>query len=273
MRHSSIILIFALTLSSLALAGPQAAEEYGFDGWPGKNGALKQGVALWDVSLPAYEVHSRRDRLTTSGEVIVRFRDKGGNKPIFEVALRVFDGVHEAQEHLLTYLDTSTLHLPFSKTLGLDVGDVAFATMNGEVLDNAVFTRNNVYVRVSLLASSACTSLGPLVSHTARKIDQTVEAEKQTLKAKGLSKPKIKKFGPASLTLRPNEPTDLHLQASDPLGGSLEYHFDEAGGMVWQEQGRWMFMAEKPLTYTVSVYVLNEHFLMATRSVSIEVIK
>ncbi len=265
MRHSSMIALFALTLSSLALASPQAATEYGFDSWPGKSGALKQGVALWDVSLPAYEVHSRRDRLTTSGEVIVRFKDKGGDKPVFEVALRVFDSVHEAQSHLLTTLDTSTLHLPLSKTLGLDVGDVAFATMDGEVLDNVVFTRNNVAIRVSLLASS-CASLGPLVSDTARRIDQT-------LKAKGLSKPRIKKFAPHSLTIRPNEPTDLELQATDPLGGTLEYHFDEAGGMVWQEKGRWLFMAEKPLTYDVTLYVLNEHFLMATRTVSIKVVE
>ena len=186
MRHSSIIAIFALALSSLALAGPQAATEYGFPSWPGKSGALKQGVALWDVSLPAYEVHSRRDRLTTSGEVTIRFKDKGGNKPVFEVALRVFDSVNEAQEHLLTYLDTSTLHLPLSKTLGLDVGDVAFATMSGEVLDNAVFARNNVYIRVSLLASS-CTSLGPLVSSTAQKIDQAIETGKQTTSAKDLT--------------------------------------------------------------------------------------
>jgi hypothetical protein len=266
MRHAAII-VFALTLASPSQAG--VAQEYGFDAWPGKGGALRQGVALWEVSLPAHEVHSRRDRLSTSGEVIVRFEDRGGNTPVFEVALRVFDSVHEAQSHLLTYLDTCTLHLPLAKTLGLDIGDVAFATMDGEVLDNVAFTRSNVYVRVTLLSSTG-SSPGPLVSDTARKIDQNVESQKQALSPAGLSKPVISKLGP-SLTTSPDTPTEIQLEATDPLGGALEYHLDEAGAMIWQENGRWLFMAEKPLAYTVTLHVLNEHFLMASRSVTITV--
>jgi len=266
MRHATII-VLALTLASPSHAG--VAQEYGFDAWPGKGGALRQGVALFDVSLPAYEVHSRRDRLSTSGEVIVRFKDRGGNTPVFEVALRVFDSVHEAQGHLLTFLDTCTLHLPLSETLGLDVGDVAFATMDGEVLDNVVFTRNNVYIRVSLL-SSAGSSPGTLVSDTARRIDQNIESQKQVQSPGQLKRPTISQLGP-SLTTHSNTPTEIKLVATDPLGGALEYHFDEAGSMIWQENGRWLFMAEKPLAYTVTLHVLNEHFLMASRSVTITV--
>lgn len=267
MRHATII-VLALTIAHPAHAG--VAQEYGFDSWSGKAGALRQGVALFDVDLPAYDIHSRRDRLTTSGEVIVRYKDRGGNEPVFEVALRVFDSVHEAQSHLLTYLDTCTLHLPVAGSLGLDIGDVAFATMDGEVLDNVVFARSNVYIRVTLLAPVA-SSPGPLVSDTARRIDQNVESQKQALSPEDLEKPVISRFGP-SLATKPGEPTEIQLQASDPLGGALEYHFDEAGAMIWKQNGRWLFMAEKPLTYSITLYVLNERFLMARKTVSIKVL-
>jgi hypothetical protein len=275
MRHAITAIVFALTFTGIAGADilAPAKAEYGFEAWPGKAGALKQGVALWDVDLSAYEVHSTRHRLPSTGEMVVRFAEKNGTKPVFEVGVRVFDSVAEAQTFLLEALNASTLHLPLAKALGLDVGDVAFATMRGEVVDTALFTRNNVYVRVALVGQPKGSSLGPVVSTTARKIDEIVEVEEQTKKAKGLKKPRIVKFSAAQPVARPMTPVAIDLQVTDPRGDKVEYHFDEAGGYVWQDKGAWWFQAEIPSDYTVTLFAVNEHFLQSRKTLTIRIEK
>ncbi|MBW2262993.1 MAG: hypothetical protein JRG91_13530, partial [Deltaproteobacteria bacterium] len=158
MRHPAAALLALLVTASPVLAsdalGP-VKQSYAYDAWPGKTGALRQGVALLDVDMSGHEVHSRRNRLTTTGEMIVRYAAPNEAKPAFEVGVRVFDSIVEAQEHLLVFLNTSTMDWPRGDTMGLSTGDVSFASKQAGSFDAIVFVRSNVYVRVALLASAS----------------------------------------------------------------------------------------------------------------------
>ncbi|MBW2262584.1 MAG: hypothetical protein JRG91_11475, partial [Deltaproteobacteria bacterium] len=88
-----------------------------------------------------------------------------------------------------------------------------------------------------------------------------------------LKKPKIAAFEPASTVTQPNAPVMIDLEVSDPKGETVEIHFDEGGAQVYEQAGAWYVMAEKPLTYTVTVFAVNEHFLISEKSFTIRVEK
>lgn len=272
MRHPAAALLVLLVTASPALAsdalGP-AKQTYGHDAWPGKDGALRQGVALGDVDMAGHVVHSTRNRLTTSGEMIVRYAPPNAAKPAFEVGVRVFDSVAQAQEHLLVFLNTSTMEWPRGDALGLATGDVSFASAHSEVFDAIVFVRANVYVRISALSAATA----PDIALIAGRIDAKILASKKAKKAKHLKKPQIAAFAPASAVVQPNAPVRIDLQVSDPRGEDLQIHFDEAGAQIWEQGGEWWIQAEKPLSYTVTVFAVNEHYLMSSKSFTITVEK
>jgi len=265
--------LLVLLVASPALAsdtlGP-AKDSYGFDVWPGKGAVLRQGVALGDVDMDGYVVHSHRNRLSTSGEMILRYAAPNATKPDFEVGVRVFDSVAAAQHHLLVFLDGSTMFWPRGDTLGLDTGDVSFTSGTAGALDTIVFTRANVYVRVAMLASASST---PDIAAIAGRIDARILGEKKAKSAKHLKKPKIVACSPASAVTQPNAPVRIDLEVTDPRGEDVQIHFDEAGAVVWEQEGTWWFQAEKPLDYTVTLFAVNEHYLMSTRSFTIRVEK
>ena len=272
MRIQATALLVLLVASPVLAAdtlGP-AKKSYAHDAWPGKHASLRQGVALGDVDMDGHVVHSQRNRLTTSGEMIVRYAAPNATKPAFEVGVRVYDSVAAAQEHLLVFLDASTMFWPRGDTLGLATGDVSFASKTGDAFDTILFTRANVYVRVALLSSATST---PDIAAIAGRIDAQILGTKKAKKPGQLEKPRITSFSAASAVTQPNAPVRIDLEVSDPRGESVEIHFDEGGAQVWQQGGEWFVQAEKPLTYTIRVFAVNEHYLMSTRSLAITVQK
>jgi hypothetical protein len=275
MRHLSAITVALLVLPAAALGSELdiAARDYGFDAWQGKGGVLRQGVALGDLDLPGFEVKSVRKRLATSGETILRFGEKNSSRHAFEVAVMVADGVQEAQEHLLGFLGTSTMQLPGAGAFGIQTGDVAFATAYGEVVEMVAFTRNNVYVRVTLVEMPAGTCMPDLVPLAAERIDALIVHEEVAKGKADLEKPRIEKLSAASPVTGPGQPVEVFLSVTDPRGEAVDLLIDEGGGMVYEEGGRRFFVAEKPLDYTVTVYAVNEHFLVSSRSLAIRVVE
>lgn len=271
MRYALPILVFLLSpVASASDLTEEARQTYGFESWPGKSGPLKQGLALHEVDLEPWQVHSRRNRLTTSGEIIVRY-GAPNSKPAFEIGVRVFDSVPDAQEHLLAFLGGSTMVVPRGDSLGLSIGDISFATKEGGGFDSIAFVRNNVTVRLSrIYLASGGPVADPDIRQIAERIDARIIKEKVAKKAKHLGKPRIKKFTSASTT-KPDEPVEIALKITDPKGGHIEIHFDEGGGMVYEKDGTWYFQAEKPLEYTITVYAINERFLVSQRSLTIRV--
>ncbi len=264
-------------LASVALADElldKAKQTYDFDKWPGKDGALKQGFALKSLDLSPYEIASVRNRLRTSGEMIFRYRIKGATKHVFEVSLRVLDTVAAAQEHLLKYLSTCTMTVPNGSTLGLAVGDISFAVKSGGAFQAIAFVRNNVFVRITLMARPGGEGeILPDISDVAKKIDAAIKNEAEVKTTAELNKPQVTEFSPASDTVEPDKPVELKLTVKDPKGEKVELHMEEGGGMVYEKDGKRYFKAEKPGTYTVTVYAVNEHFLATKKSITITVQK
>jgi len=264
MKTGLIITALLFSTSSLASTGLDPAKtEYGFDAWP-EDASLRQGLDLGSVDLSPYVEHSRRNHLSTSGEMIVRYREANGTSPALEIAIMVQDSVSGAQEHLLSVLSASTIHLPRAGDLGLCVGDVSFASGN-VVIDTVLFTRANVYVRVTRIGS------GPDIAAIASRIDARILSEKKAKSAKQLAKPRIEKLSAPSSAL-PGQAVPIALEVTDPSGSEVDLLFDEGGAMVYREDGRWYFYAEMPLDYTVTLYALNDHFLVSKRSFSVKVI-
>lgn len=272
-----IALSLLVLLASAALADEvldRAKQTYGFDKWPGKDGTLKQGLALKKLDLSPYEIASVRNRLRTSGEVIFRYRMKGGTKHVFEVSLRVLDTVAVAQEHLLKYLSTCTMTVPNGSTLGLAVGDICFAAKSDGAFRAIAFVRNNVFIRITLMAKPAGEGeILPDISDIANKIDAAIKSEAEVKTTAELNKPEISEFSPASDTVEPDKPVELKLDVKDPKGEKVELHIEEGGGMVYGEGGKRYFKAEKPGTYTITVCAVNEHFLVTKKSITITVQK
>lgn len=252
----------------------RAKQTYGFDKWPGKDGALKQGLALKKLDLSPYEIASVRNRLRTSGEIIFRYRMKGSTKHVFEVSLRVLDTVAAVQEHLLKYLSTCAMTVPNGSTLGLAVGDISFAVKSDGAFRAIAFVRNNLFIRITLMAKPAGEGeILPDISDIANKIDAAIKNESEVKTTAELNKPEISEFSPASDTVEPDKPVELKLTVKDPKGEKVELHIDEGGGMVYEKDGKRYFKAEKAGTYTVTVYAVNEHFLVTKKSITITVQK
>jgi hypothetical protein len=275
MRFKLSFVLAFLVLEPTVLADSEldtAKKTYGFASWPGKDGALRQGVALREVDLSLYEEHSTRNRLTTTGEMIVRYSEKTGTQPAFEVAVRVFDSVHEAQTHLLSFLNGSTMDLTRGEKLGLSVGDVSFATKAGATFNLIAFTRSNVSIRIATYKKPfGDTATYPDIVPVATKIDARILSEAVAKKAKHLKKPRIAKFSALKPVTKPDGPVRLLLKVTDPRNEHVEIHFDEGGGMVYEHEGLRYFKAEKPLEYTVTVHAVNEHFLISKKSLTIRV--
>jgi hypothetical protein len=268
----AVVLLAACALADEVL--DKFKQTYEFDKWPGKDGTLKQGLALKSLDLSPYEIASVRSRLETSGEMIFRYRVKGGTKHVFEVSLRVLDTVAEAQEHLLQYLSTCTVTIPNGSTLGLAVGDISFAAKDNNSFHTIAFVRNNVFIRITLMAKPAGEGeILPDISDIAKKIDAGIKNEAEVKTTAELNKPQVTEFSPASATVQPDKPVELTLDVKDPKGEKVELHIDEGGGMVYEESGKRYFKAEKPGTYTVTVCAVNEHFLVTKKSVTITVQK
>jgi hypothetical protein len=268
----AIVLIAACALADDVL--DKFKQTYEFDKWPGKDGALKQGLALRKVDLPGYEIASVRNRLRTSGEMIFRYKVRGGTKPVFEVALKVLDTVAAAQVDLLKYLSTCTMTVPNGSTLGLAVGDISFAVKAGGSFQAIAFVRNNVFIRISLMGRPAGEAqIPPDIAEIAKKIDAAIKNEAEVKTTAELNKPQVTEFSPASATAEPDKPVELKLNVKDPKGEKVELHIDEGGGMVYEKDGKRYFKAEKPGTYTVTVYAMNEHFLVTKKSITITVQK
>lgn len=273
-----VCVIFVL-LSAAALADEmldKTKQTYDFEKWPGKDGALKQGVCMKEVDLSSYEVMSVRSRLFTSGGTILRYRVKGAKKPAFEIAVKVLDTVGEAHEELVRFLSGCTMKVPRGDTVGLQAGDVCFAAKDKDVLKAAVFVRNNVFVRVSAMPAPANSDVkaSPDVAQIAKKIDTQVKQEEEAQKPQDLNKPVISEFSVLSAageSVKADTPVEVSFKVSDPEGEKMQVHFDEGGGMVYEYEGKRYFKAEKPGKYTVTAYVINEHFLVSRKSVVIQV--
>lgn len=250
-------------------------EAYDFDNWPGKEGVLRQGVTLKKLDFSPYEIISVRSRLLSSGETILRYGIKGSSRPVFEVSVTVYDSVTGAQEGLLKFLSGCTASVPRGQTLGIDVGDINFAAKKGNVFTNVVFVRNNILIKVKTTGSGNKSEVEiiPDASETAKKIDEHIKGMEQAEEAKDLFRPEITVFSPVSGTVKPDTPVEIKLEVKDPKDGKLDICFDEAGGMVYTQDGKRYFKAEKPGEYTITIYAMNERFLVSKKSMTIRVEK
>jgi hypothetical protein len=270
-----VLLVLLVLFAIPAFAGDileKIKEAYDFDNWPGKDGKLRQGIRLKGVDLAPYEIASVRDRLATSGETILRYRVAGAKKHVFEVAVRVHDSVAQAQEALVAFLGTCTVRLPRGSDSGVAVGDMSFVGKDGDAVRTIAFVRNNVFIRVSLLPSPDSEAVVQFdAAAIAAKIDEQIKQEEEAAESGDLKKPVISEFTAATGQVAPDTPVEIKLEASDPREDTLEIRFDEGGGMVYEEDGRRYFKAEKPGVYTVTVYVVNEHFQVSRKSITITV--
>jgi len=266
-----LLLLFFILVSSVLLFGDdefleRAKKTYGFDEWEGKDGALKQGIPLKEMDFSPYEVVSERHTLPTSGIITLRYgRDK---RVVFEVSVKVCDSVIGAQEELLKFLATCTLRVPTGESFGLKVGDVCYAAKENGIFRTIVSVRNNIFVRVHLVRVE---ETSPDISEIASRIDERIKSEAEVEDAEELNKPIIKEFSIVEETVKANSPVEVILKIEDPKGEKVERFIDEGGGMVFEKDGKLFFKAEKPGEYTVTVYVINEHFLVSKRSVTIQV--
>ena len=265
-----------LLLTSLVFADgllDRARQDYGFDGWPGRDGALKQGVLLKKVDLSPYEVVSVRNMPASSGGVTLRYGAKDTGRPAFEVRAKVLDSALEAQEELLRFLCSCTAKVPKGDALGVAVGDVCFAAKDAGVLKAVAFSRNNVFVLVRLMPARGAgeAEVPPDAGGIAGKIDERIKQEEEAKSAQDLNRPVISEFSAAGATAKPDSPVEVTLEVSDPKGEKLDILFDEGGGMLYEHEGKRYFKAEKPGLYKISVYVINEHFLVSMKSITIRV--
>ncbi len=269
-------LVFLMAAPALAGETPldTAKETYGYDNWPGRDGALKQGIALKDLDLPPYEIKSVRNRLATSGRMILRYGVKGEKKILFEVTVKVLDTVLDAHEELITYLSACAARMPDGKSAGVEVGDVCYAAKEEGTVRTVVFVRNNIFVKVSLLgkAGGSETPIVPDIAGIAKKIDAEIKQAEEAQKPEDLNKPSIDELS-APGTATPDTPVEVTLKVSDPKNEKTETHIDEGGGMVYEQDGKRYFKAEKPGEYTITIYVMNEHFIVVKKSITIKVEK
>jgi len=268
-----LLLLSMVFVSSVLLFGDdefleRVKETYGFNEWEGKDGALKQGIPLKKMDFSPHKIVSERHTLPTSGIVTLRYgRDK---RVIFEVSVKVCDSVIGAQKELLKFLATCTLRVPTGESLGLDVGDVCYAAKENGIFRTITFVRNNIFVRVHLVRME---ETPPDISEVASRIDERIKGEAEAKGAEELNKPIIKEFSVTEETVKVNSPVEVVLKIEDPKGEKVERFIDEGGGMVFEKDGRLFFKAEKPGEYSVTVYAMNEHFLVSRRSVTIRVVE
>jgi hypothetical protein len=242
-----------------------AKKIYEFDKWQGRDGALKQGILMKEVNLSPYEVISERSRLRTSGETILRYGLKASRKIVFEVSIFVGDSILEAQEALLRFLSTCTVTIPNGSTAGITVGDVCFAAKDGNTVALIAFTRNNVFIRLSLLKVD---ETSPDITEIAKKIDERIKQEEEAKDAQDLKKPLITDFSVAKDTTAPDTPVEVTFKTE---GDGLYVEIDEGGGMVYDDGGKKYFKAQNTGEYKVTVYVRNERFLVSKRTITIKV--
>ncbi|MCX7704361.1 MAG: hypothetical protein N2234_09775 [Planctomycetota bacterium] len=240
---------------------------YKFEEWAGKDGSLKQGVLMKEVSLTPYEVLSERSRLRTSGETILRYGLKASGKIVFEVSVFVGDTVLEAQEALLKFLAICTMTIPTGKDAGVAVGDVCFAAKDGDAVVMIAFVRNNIFIRISMIKVD---ETSPDIVEIAKKIDERIKSEEEVKETKDLKKPRID-FSAEKEVTGADTPVELNLKIEDSQGGTLYTEIDEGGGMVYDENGKKYFKAEKPGEYKVTIYARSERFLVSKKSITIKV--
>lgn len=247
----------------------QAKQAYDFENWQGRDGALKQGLRLTDVDLSPCVVMSVRNRLPTSGEMILRYAVEGVGKPAFEVAIKVHDSVLGAQEELIKFLSNCTVQLPRGDAFGLELGDVCFAVKDKDLFSCIAFVRNNIFLRLSIMGAAKTPAD---ISEIAKKIDQQIKQAQETGKAENLNKPVISEFSAANRSTNAHTPVELTLKVSDPKNEDVQIHFDEGGAMVYKHKSKRYFKARIPGKYTLTVYAINRHFLVSKKSVTIEVV-
>lgn len=270
MRYGSVLLLL-ISVSILLFGDDEFLERvkkaYGFDEWKGRDGALKQGIPLRKMDFSPYKVVSERHTLPTSGVITLRYgKDK---MVIFEVSVKVCDSVIAAQEELLRFLANCTVKVPTGSSLGLTIGDVCYAAKKREFFKTVAFVRNNIFIRVYLVRIE---ETSPNIAEIAEKIDDRIKSEEEVKKPEELSKPSIE-LSVAEDTVKSNAPVEVILKIDDPKKEKVEIYIDEGGGMVYKEEDKLYFKAEKEGEYKVTVYAINEHFLISRRSITIRVVR
>jgi hypothetical protein len=133
--------------------------------------------------------------------------------------------------------------------------------------------QNNLFVRIELLPFPKSlgreneTDIAPAV----RCLSESIGKSPLAADAAGLWKPRILAFRTVREGAKPDEAVELVLTTENPAGGKLKTQFLEGGALVYTEKGKRYIRAEKPGTYTVWVFAVNDRFLVGKRSLTFRV--
>lgn len=117
---------------------------YGYDGWPGKAGTLKQEPSLNSADIPKpILVDNTRD-----SEGTTYLWGATPEKAQVSATVKAYSTIEEAQAGLINILCQFPMILPKAETQGFKVGDVGFAIKEGDAVKLVVFVKNNITVVV-----------------------------------------------------------------------------------------------------------------------------
>lgn|SRR5574337_4602 len=153
MKHilSVFAVLFCVTLVTPAFAqeiSSQIKNAYGYDTWPGKNGAVKNAPSLDMLAFPGYVLIDK----TAGSNGTTYTLGEGPGKPRVSVTVKAYDSASAAQAGLLEVLSQFSMILPTAESKNLKIGDKGFVMQENDMFTFAAFVRNNITVVVNNIA-------------------------------------------------------------------------------------------------------------------------
>ena len=222
---------------------------FSFDGWPGRDGKMKAGIAFdpeMHAQLKGFAVSKDEflmrcmKHFTTAARKLILKREKETISIRLFVSTDEIEEIHEVfiEDFSLISVGVRSMYHRRGEHVGYELGDVSFfspGTLSGVVLseaDRVLFARNNIGVMISK-------STGSTVDIPALSIDNSIKSQPDFNKGDFKNKlPRIIKFEAKLKEISPNSTTTIDLEATDPTGAHLEYLLWSDTGVVRRDEFR-----------------------------------